>query len=856
MAYIASKILRYSSGTSATFAVTLPSDIQADDVIYAFMFQRYTSGSTNFTAPTGWSGLIGSKVTSSSSHMQWCYEVAAGTEGGTSVTFTGNSTGYWTIHLYVIRDADVTGTPHLEASATHAGDSVKKFFPTVDTTGRGNGQLLLFATSAYNRIDGTYVSPNDITPVFQANHPENNTDTFTGYAVQDTAGVTTAYSYWNGNQGGEFVLAIANKTGGAIQPHLKTPVDTVVFKCHGTANEDDFVDKAGTDYTGSSNGTTDIITVTGHSLSNGDIITATAGGLGTNFDAGRTFRVINVSGNDFQIAENHAETVTNINTSGSVGLSDASNFIALDNDITATIDGISTSAGFHQIFPSGSSLTCTPEYDPVGATEFVGFTYIFPSSVDFTNKVLSFQYINNTTNTSFWGTRGLVVVFGDGTNWSAFQCADQLTHNHNVTETFTVSPSGTTFDNSGTLSTTAVTKISFLWERKQNNGSAQTFGFKNINILDVMTLVGGSSAAPATINDVILPLSINGGEKFVLKQGAGQYILKSSLQIGNGGTNETHFSANANANGNPQSYVVDQTDRYQWNVPNQDIDLNINAGSSDSCDFSNSLITSDTFQKFTIASGSSASATWNFSGCVMVGRDVTLSDIGANAYTGLLISGCKEISYNTLTSGSALSGITIDTSDDTQAITLNGATQVALQALVDNISSCIFSNNTVALRIEYTGTGDITINFDDITWTSNTTDIHYNSTNASALTANMQNGSNASTTAISGSATGVTISNDVIFTVNVVDENGNGLTGSEVTVLETGTTTVADSGAMTTETMAGTSEAYTFTAPLGVNVDVQVFKPGYEGFWQANLDLGTADSSITATLRSEAAYEA
>ena len=55
--------------------------------------------------------------------------------------------------------------------------------------------------------------------------------------------------------------------------------------------------------------------------------------------------------------------------------------------------------------------------------------------------------------------------------------------------------------------------------------------------------------------------------------------------------------------------------------------------------------------------------------------------------------------------------------------------------------------------------------------------------------------------------------------------------------------------------LLGTSEDFTFTAPLGVNVDVQVFKAGYKPFWEANRDLGSADSSITVTLEADPAYE-
>jgi len=108
----------------------------------------------------------------------------------------------------------------------------------------------------------------------------------------------------------------------------------------------------------------------------------------------------------------------------------------------------------------------------------------------------------------------------------------------------------------------------------------------------------------------------------------------------------------------------------------------------------------------------------------------------------------------------------------------------------------------------------------------------------------MQNGSNATTSAISGSAVGVTISNDVTFTVVM------SVTGAELTILQTGTQTED----YHVETSATGTEAFVFTAPLGNNVDIQVFKPGYKPFWEGNRDLGSADSTLNVTLEVDDAY--
>ena len=73
---------------------------------------------------------------------------------------------------------------------------------------------------------------------------------------------------------------------------------------------------------------------------------------------------------------------------------------------------------------------------------------------------------------------------------------------------------------------------------------------------------------------------------------------------------------------------------------------------------------------------------------------------------------------------------------------------------------------------------------------------------------------------------------------------------AEITILTTGTTTVED------EVETNTTLAYTFSAPLGNNVDIQVFAPGYYPYWEENRDLGSADSSLSVTLEADPAYVA
>ncbi len=236
----------------------------------------------------------------------------------------------------------------------------------------------------------------------------------------------------------------------------------------------------------------------------------------------------------------------------------------------------------------------------------------------------------------------------------------------------------------------------------------------------------------------------------------------------------------------------------------------------------------------------SSSATLSTSGLLLFNlSSVALNDTGA-ANSGITISQCPEITKNDC---DLSGGCTLDATTGSQAVTITGSTQAGLQALLSDLDNCTFRGNAVAIRIEHTGTGDITLNHSGATFTDNTADYHYDSANPSALTINLQGGNNATTSAYSGSATGVTLSNDVTFTVNI------NVSGAELTILSTGTQTEQHH----VET-AGPSEGSTFTAPLGVNVDIQVFKAGYKPYWEENRDLGTTASSITVTLEADPAY--
>lgn len=333
-------------------------------------------------------------------------------------------------------------------------------------------------------------------------------------------------------------------------------------------------------------------------------------------------------------------------------------------------------------------------------------------------------------------------------------------------------------------------------------------GWCSCQVLNTIILLGGSSTTPITMKTFVDALRASQVESVVNQLGSSdkQFFSKQSLQIGNG-SDDVYFK-DENSNMQFASPSLSENFSADYHVGATDNGLTIDTAASNTIDLSSQVWSGPTGWPFTFDAGCSASATYITSSTTIIGANPTLRDV-FTSQGGISFLSCNEIIHN---SADLSGGCVIDSCVDAQAITFNGSTEIALQALVDNVANCTLSNNAVAIRIEYTGTGDISLDFDNITWTGNTTDIHYNSTNASQLTAVMENGSNATTSAISGAATGVTISSPTADLTVTSNESS-----SLIQVFTTGTQTVLTS-------TTGTSLVYTHSSET---VDIVVQKAGF-----------------------------
>lgn len=405
--------------------------------------------------------------------------------------------------------------------------------------------------------------------------------------------------------------------------------------------------------------------------------------------------------------------------------------------------------------------------------------------------------------------------------------------------TFDPSDTGLVYDTIGNFDITQVDGI-FI---SGNKGASidMRITFSECHVMNPVTIIGGDASLPANMETFTDALKASNIFSISNQSGSSnkQLFSRHNLQIGNGSDATFFKDINSSVQFSP---VADASERrIQHNISDTSTGLLIKASSADTINLSSEVWSGPSGWPFTFDATSSASATYITDALSIIGADVVLQDV-FTAQSGITFGECLELTHN---NADLSGGCTIDASTDTNSIRFTGSTQSALQALINNVSNCTFSNNTTAIRVEYTGTGDITINFDNVNWSSNTTDIHYNSTNASTLTANMANGANASSTAISGSAVAVVIAADVTVTF------ANLQAGSQLTVLQAGTQT-EDFHVEST----GTSENWTFTAPLGHSFDYQILKGGFIAIWSANNSAVTVNTTINIDQQEDPSYEA
>lgn len=194
---------------------------------------------------------------------------------------------------------------------------------------------------------------------------------------------------------------------------------------------------------------------------------------------------------------------------------------------------------------------------------------------------------------------------------------------------------------SGTLDTNVVTSFGF-WV--SGTGVTTTaWDFASLWLIDTVTICGGTSTAPVSVPGIELAAARGKERRSVILQGSSQLIAYQPLQFGDG-TSPIYLDLEATSIEFPRQFNLATKD-VQYNSIDNYVGLTYFAAAGDTINHSNASISSGSKYHWRIASGSSASATYNFSGLLIINAgDVQLRPV--TTFTDMSFDECGEIVTN------------------------------------------------------------------------------------------------------------------------------------------------------------------------------------------------------------------
>jgi hypothetical protein len=698
MAYIVDT--KTSMGTSGTSTVSLAPHIE-NDVVFVLW---NCLGPGTVTGPGGdWQEII---LDDAGSADNQCYyqRVGASTLTDPVITYSTSSREPGAISL-VVRGADVSTTTSCINDSDSIGSSSALNLVTSQMTLSGDSSLvLLFGAGERENESPVLASGSGIEMIYFV--PSTSTNVF------------LAYNYSTGSTSETYKAYLLDDTAGGIS------LSAIAIKDNGT-----YINR---------------------------------GYISTTDPAGLVF--LNIG--------NHISTCTEEDITDAGFTPQISSFTNSISGVTkSTIDDASTfssQGGLHRLDPHERyGLTTQFNAGQGESSDLIlvkGMTY--SSNFDLSGQVLSFSAISEGKILETIDNMGRLIGFSDGTNASVFlfDGSNALVSSQNGLNTFLLqtAPNGSPTDltgyeiqtfGSGNLDWSAIKTIFMGVSQAGNSSLYHSLG--PLHTVGTLNMLGGGITFPCNFDDTNKATTASALNTSTAQAGQtiGQFYFMNNVSIGDG-INDVYWKSKNQSVEFPRSYSYSEK-ALQCQIDAGALSLSINASSV------NTIINLDTttinlgnYHNFFINPSTSSLATYSFKNCNILNGNPTLNSVGSTI-SGLNIIGCKEVKYTTLMDMSG--GCNIVGCIEAQSITITGSSSTALQSYIDKLANCTFTDNIVGIRIEYTGSGDISLNMDNIKFSTNTTDIHYNSTNTSELDINLQNGTIVSTTAISGNASAVNI---------------------------------------------------------------------------------------------------
>ena len=308
-------------------------------------------------------------------------------------------------------------------------------------------------------------------------------------------------------------------------------------------------------------------------------------------------------------------------------------------------------------------------------------------------------------------------VHGGGTPFGWLRHVPLIIHPDNISN----------IGSAGSYNKTSTQYFCFLLSARPTGASTTTlWDWYSMWALDTITLAGGIAAEPMTVGSIVSSISSPDGlgkeHRALILQGANQMVCHMPVQIGDGGTNQVNMDLNNTAIEFPKQYdyvnsIVNFCAIDNW------AGLIYYAGASDVIKHRNSIISSSSRYKWGLHSSSSTSASYDFSGLVVIGagtitlaRAITITGLTINNYSTLDISGLTLNNSSILNVPSNNDSVTVTsgTSINNCSIDVRGVT--AGNRWCSTATPNIFQNTTFtgsgstghAMRITATGSFNLT----------------------------------------------------------------------------------------------------------------------------------------------------
>jgi hypothetical protein len=510
---------------------------------------------------------------------------------------------------------------------------------------------------------------------------------------------------------------------------------------------------------------------------------------------------------------------------GVAGPSEALTFGAI-TDIAATIDG----ATCNSTAPSTQSVGGLPASgwgiwwrifsgSLTADNQWWGGAFAIPAT-NMADKLFALEY--QTSLATAMRPGGFIVCFADATGaWAAFTLTKKqgiALETMRLTALIDLSNATPLDSGGGAINWGAVTKVGYAYQRG-NASTSREILLNNAVLIDRSVFVGGSVGAPVTPYFAARVLSSWSLAGLADKQGVGQSLARSRIQIGDGST-KTYFDATSGSLEFPVAFGASLSRRF-WNGVSGSAELRIKASPADTIKMtSTAIVSAEIAQDLVIDPASSASASWDFAGLVLVGLRLR------NLAPGVAVNGAtlRRTRGIELASGASLVGCRIEGSLAPSAVTSSNPGYV---------SGCAFVSGGTGHALEITTPGTYTFSGNTFSGygAAGTTNAAVYNNSGGAVTLNITGGGSTPTVRNGAVATTVVNSGATLTLTGLVP-------GSDIVILDAGTATER----INVDAHGATTYAFNYTATG--SVDICVFKAGYVPCFVRGYALTTSDASL------------